>query len=417
MTTLFVFRRKEHNMANITKRVSKKGDVSYRIKAFFGYDKNGKQITRSMTWKPEPGMSERQIRKALDREALIFEESANLNPKNSRRVKFRELSEEWLSLMESTGEMKRSTIERIKGLTPRTYKWLGNQYVDDISYRTIQQFIISLSKPGTNERTGGSLSEKTQKHYISFVSDVMRYALKCGIVTSNPCHDISVVRTGKKEKAVYTIEEEAQQQDLMSRDDIPIKYRAFFELAVYCGFRRGELMGFEWKDIDFTDGTIFVQRTSNYRSSATGTYTDTPKTKESTRYVALPKPVTETLLKLREELDLQKAVCGDQWTETDRLFVQWNGLPMHPNTPYNYLQHLYERNGIPFKGIHSFRHAFATNLIASNRVDIKTVSSLLGHSQASTTLNIYAHEVRKASARGINIYADILQNARNNDQK
>lgn len=402
-------------MANITKRISKKGIVSYRIKVSLGYDEFRKQITKSFTWTPDPGMTEKQIKKELQRQAALLENEAERIPKITRRVKFRDLSEEWISFTEQTGTMKASSLERIRGLRTRTYKVLGNMYVDEITYRTIQQFILSLAKNGTNKTTGGGLSEKTQKHYINFISDVLKYAMKCDLISTNPCAGISVTKTGTKQREAYDVAEEADILQLMDAESAPLKYRAFFALAVYCGFRRSEIMGLEWKDIDFDNKLISIVRTSQYRGKNTGIYTDTPKTKSSERTVIVTGDLLDILEKLRLEQIGQKIHCGDQWVENDRLFTQWNGKPMNPNTPYVFLQKFCDDHGIPFKGIHSFRHSFATNLITSNAVDIRTVSALMGHSQTSTTLNIYAHEVKKASAQGMQIMADLVKKAANND--
>lgn len=404
-------------MANITKRISKKGVVSYRIKVSLGYNEFHKQITKSFTWTPDPGMTDRQIKKELQRQAAILESESERIPKITRRVKFRELSEEWLAFVEQTGEMKTSSLERIKGLRARTYKALGNLYVDEITYRIIQKFILSLSKAGTNSTTGGGLSEKTQKHYVNYISDVMKYAMKCELIPKNPCVGITVAKTGKREREAYDVSEEADILRSLTEENAPLKYRAFFALAVYCGFRRSEIMGLEWKDIDFENKVISIVRTSQYRGKNTGIYTDTPKTKNSERHIVVTDTILDILEKLRMEQIGQKIHCGDQWVNTDRLFTQWNGKPMSPNTPYVFLQKFCEQHDIPFKGVHSFRHAFATNLIASNEVDIRTVSALMGHSQTSTTLNIYAHEVKKASARGMQIMADLVEKAANNDHE
>lgn len=404
-------------MANITKRISKKGVVSYRIKVSLGYNEFHKQITKSFTWTPDPGMTDRQIKKELQRQAAILESESDRIPKITRRVKFRELSEEWLAFVEQTGEMKTSSLERIKGLRARTYKAIGNLYVDEITYRMIQQFILSLSKAGTNSTTGGGLSEKTQKHYVNYISDVMKYAVKCELIPKNPCVGITVAKTGKRERDAYDVSEEADILRSLAEEDAPLKYQAFFALAVYCGFRRSEIMGLEWKDIDFGNKVISVVRTSQYRGKNTGIYTDTPKTKNSERHIVVTDAILDILEKLRMEQIGQRIHCGDQWVKTDRLFTQWNGKPMNPNTPYVFLQKFCDRNDIPFKGVHSFRHAFATNLIASNEVDIRTVSALMGHSQTSTTLNIYAHEVKKASAKGMQIMANLVDNAVNNDHE
>ena len=74
----------------------------------------------------------------------------------------------------------------------------------------------------------------------------------------------------------------------------------------------------------------------------------------------------------------------------------------------NWLKQFCEKNNLPFKGLHSFRHAFASEMIASRQIDIRTVSALLGHAQTSTTLNIYAHEVQNASANAMNLMADLI---------
>ena len=88
--------------------------------------------------------------------------------------------------MERTQEMKQTTISRMKKLKDRTYEAIGDIYVDKITYRQIQSFILDLSKDGVNQTTGKGLSQKTQKHYITFISDVLKYGIRCGYITVNP---------------------------------------------------------------------------------------------------------------------------------------------------------------------------------------------------------------------------------------
>ena len=84
---------------------------------------------------------------------------------------------------------------------------------------------------------------------------------------------------------------------------------------------------------------------------------------------------------------------------------------MHPNTPYTWLERFCHANDLPFKGLHSFRHFFATLAITSG-TDYKTVSTLLGHSQTSTTLNIYAHSVNAINAQAIENISDTIRGKR-----
>ncbi len=95
-----------------------------------------------------------------------------------------------------------------------------------------------------------------------------------------------VIQKGEpKEREFYTIEEVERLSELLQ--DAPMKYRVFFNLAIYSGFRRSEPLGLEWKDIDFDEGLVHIRRTSNYVAGE-GMYTDTTKTKKSQRVIKLP---------------------------------------------------------------------------------------------------------------------------------
>lgn len=400
-------------MATITKTIGKKGRLSFRFRVSNGYDIDGKQIIKSMTWTAPEGMTERQAAKEAQKQAVLFEEKCRNNEavNTVRHIKFSELADEWLNLVSDTKEQKTASIERLKSCKERTYKAIGNIYINKLTYRTIQQFIISLSKDGTNQRTGKGLSEKSQKHYLTFISDVMNYAIKLELIAANPCKNVHVVKTEKKSRDVYSLDELKLILDRLEQK-APTNYRLFFMFMAYCGLRRGEVLGLEWKDIDLNSGVVSIVRTSQYRNKSTGIYTTTPKTKGSYRSMILPKDILDILAVYKQEQSDQRRDCGDQWVDSDRLFIKWNGSPMHPNTPYTWLERFCKREDLPFKGEHSFRHSFATQAITSGKIDIKTVSAILGHSQTSTTLNIYAHEVAEANAVAVNVIADIL-----NDKK
>ena len=113
------------------------------------------------------------------------------------------------------------------------------------------------------------------------------------MLTDNPCKRVTVPKGEKKEKDIYTLEEVAQLFQLL--ETAPLKYRTFFTLAIYSGFRRGEMLGLEWKDIDWEHNVISVRRTSNYTASK-GIYTDTTKTKKSQRSLKFPQDRKSTRL-------------------------------------------------------------------------------------------------------------------------
>ena len=110
--------------------------------------------------------------------------------------------------------------------------------------------------------------------------------------------------------------------------------------------------------------------------------------------------------------DKRKAELGDQWQEHDRLYTQWNGVPIHPQTISDWFRKFLNRHKeLPRVRLHSLRHSNATLLI-SEGVDIRTVSNRLGHAQTSTTLNIYSHALQSRDAAA----ADCLDMALNDTE-
>ncbi len=386
-------------MATITKRGG-----SYRIKVSCGYDINGKQMVQTKTWKPDEGMTPKQIEKEVQRQAVLFEESCKIG-QITASVKFEAFAEQWFEEYAKLN-LRSSTYEKMKQLPKRVYPAIGHLRLDKITGRHIQQFINDLALNGKNLLNGNSLSRKTIVHHLNFISDVFSYAIKMDMLSDNPCRNVTVPKGESKEKEIYTIDELAQIFELLDRNDVPIKFRAFFKLAVYSGFRRGELLGLEWKDIDWENNLISVRRTSNYTAER-GTYTDTTKTKKSKRTLKFPDYVMDMLRELKEEQDKEQNELGNKWTYTDRLFTQWDGKPMGNNSPYYWVKRFCKRNNLRFCDLHSLRHLHASLLINAG-VDVVAVSGDMGHSCVGTTSNIYCHMFQEARAKNSEVIAAAL---------
>lgn len=381
--------------------IRKRGD-SYQIRVSVGYDTKRNHKEQAMTWKPEPGMTQRQIEKELNRQAVMFEESVNHGFKTSA-MKFQELAEEWFENY-AKNALRSTTYERMLQLTHRVYPAIGHLRIDKITARHLQGFVNSLAKEGANEKTGKPLAPKTIRHNLSFISDVFSYAVRMELISDNPCSKVVIPKGEVKEKQIYSQEE---MELLLTRImDEPVKYKAFFFLIAYSGFRRSEMLSLEWKDIDFQTGVIHIQRTSNY-TKTNGIYTDTTKTESSVRFVKVPMEVIDVLLLYKEEQDEERIKLGSKWHDTDRLFVKYDGQPMNPQTPYGWLKEFCEKNDFPFYGIHQFRHLHTSLLIGAG-IDPTTVSSILGHSQVSTTLNLYSHMLRENQIKACDAVANAL---------
>lgn len=375
-------------MATIQKR-----GKSYLIRVSCGYDINGNHKEQSMTWKPNENMSKRQIEKELKRQAVLFEEQVSHGYKTTA-VKFQDFAEEWFEEYAKLN-LRSTTYERMLQLRKRVYNAIGHLRMDKITARQLQGFVNSLAKEGANEKTGKPLAQKTIRHNLSFISDVFSYAVKMDLLSDNPCRKVTVPKGEVKEKQIYSQEEMAQLLTAINGE--PLKYKAFFFLIAYSGFRRSEMLGLEWKDIDFENNIITIKRTSNYTAER-GIYTDTTKTKRSQRVLKISPYIMDILKEYKLEQDEEALRIGSKWVETDRLFVKWNGEPMNNQTPYGWLKEFCENNCLPFYGIHSFRHFAASSLISAG-LDVTTVSGALGHCNSGTTLNVYSHMFHNAQAR------------------
>ena len=390
-------------MAQITKKTNKKGETVFQIRVSCGYDYKGRQRTKSMTYKPK-AKSPKQIEKEVQKQAILFEQQCSEQPLQ-QKIKFADLADEWLAFETEKGKLKIGSLEVYKGLRERTYNYLGHMYIENITRKVVQKFIFALAKGADGKKP---LKQKTQKNYLAFVSNAFTYAVKNEYIKESPCRAIEVTETESEERDPYTLDEEVALLKKLDEREVPTHYKVFFMLLIHLGMRKGEALAIEWKDIDLDAKSVFIRRNSQYRNSRTGVFTTLPKTKGSIRCLKLPDEIIDLLPKLKAEQEELKRNVGDNWVEHDRLFTTWNGEPMRPNRPYTWLQKFCERENLPFKGLHNFRHALVTNLV-HERTDIATVSSIVGHSNPNITLGIYTHEIKEATARGCDTISNLLK--------
>lgn len=457
-------------MAQIEKRAN--GSYRIRVFCGYSAD-GKKQKSQSMTWKPsKPNMTEKQLEKALNKAAFEFEEKCR-SGQTVNAEKFETFCETWfevyasrtlkLSGVERCRAYTPRVYEklghlRIDRITPREIDsfiaWLSKQPVISganavckgdlravmkdkgimqkhlaelanvsphtvkasadgkrIMWRNAEKLATALGEPCSrlfDKQTDNKLlTPKIIKNYVSFVSSVFDYAVHIKAIKENPCKNAALPKISHAEHKMFTLEQAKKFLDILDNPETPIKYRAFFQLALFGGFRRGEILGLEWKDIDFDTNIVHIQRTVHY-SKELGYYGTEPKSRRSIRALTLPDNVIFTMKQLYNEQLSQRFKLGDKWHDTNRLFTTWDGHQMHGATPFAWLTKVCEQNNLPKVDLHSFRHLNASLLISSG-VDVKTVQSVLGHSQASTTLDIYAAAFQDREAQALGAVSDILR--------
>ena len=198
---------------------------------------------------------------------------------------------------------------------------------------------------------------------------------------------------------------------LMTFPDIRAKTAML--LFLLTGFRRGEVCGLEWSDIDFAKQTISVRR-SVVTVKGYGLVEKSPKTETSKRTITMPETLIQALKEYKTFwLDLRQQ-CGDYIKTSDRLFTSERGNTIHPEMMLHWLNKVLNAAHIEHHTLHSLRHTNITMQIAAG-VPITTVSARAGHSKASTTSDIYSHFLQSSDKQAADVIDNIFKHKSTNN--
>ncbi|OPX46328.1 tyrosine recombinase XerC [Ruminiclostridium hungatei] len=294
------------------------------------------------------------------------------------------------------------------GINPRTLKNIisFNNTTKAVAERISKALNIKIEEIFDLIQSEQGLDEQTILHHHSLISSMFGKAVKWNLIKENPAMRIDRPGVKKKEARSYNIHH--AKMLIKALDDAPFKFKVIIVLTIFTGVREEELMGLEWTDIDFENYIVTLRRASQYIPGE-GTFTKNElKTEESKREFYLPKFVMNLLKSYKNWQNIYKMQVKNKWIESNRLFTQNNGLPMHPYTPSKWLpkfiksqnikimnnEDISEKNKekylLPDLNFHGLRHTNLTILLRAG-LDIATVSKWAGHSRKSTTLDTYSH--------------------------
>lgn len=221
-------------------------------------------------------------------------------------------------------------------------------------------------------------------------------AVRNGYVEQHPCDYVILPKLPPKVEEASPRLNEDQARELMRMTAEYNWFNSIIRFLLLTGVRSGEAFGLRWVDVDFKRDLIHIRY--NLSNVASKHWLDTPKTKNSIRQLAMSPAVKDLLLLQREEQKKwQRERGADRFPHPEMVFTSTRG---------NYIDHNYvERKfkefvkGTDFEGItlHSLRHAHATLMLAAG-VDLKVVSTLLGHASIATTANLYTEVLERTKA-------------------
>lgn len=243
-----------------------------------------------------------------------------------------------------------------------------------VTEKDVQDFVL--------QKLNGGLSQKTIKDMLIVLRMILKFGAKKNYCVYAPIDVIFPTDRERQELEVLSI---ANQKKIMRfvEENFTFRNLGIF-ICLSTGIRIGEICALTWDDIDTENGVIHIRKTiqriyvKENGIKKTELLIDTPKTATSMRDIPMIKDLYEILKPLK------KVVNNDYFVLTNE------ATPTEPRTYRNYYKKLLDKLGIPPIKFHGLRHSFATRCIES-KCDYKTVSVILGHSNISTTLNLYVH--------------------------
>ena len=371
--------------------IEKRGKNSYRLTVSEGFDLNGKPMIHRKTVHGTKKDAEVELAKFVTevQNGLIID---------GKSLKFSEFTEIWKRDYGSK-ELAPSTYKRYcRILETRLLPYFGHFYINKIRPTDIMKFYDLLEKDTQLVRKKGNNGSKTKKplsgktilEHHRLLRAMLHKAVYWQLIVANPAERVQPPKARKPKRKSYDDEQTKillENLELLSSEDT--KYKVAIILTVFTGVRLGELMGLEWQDVDFKNGIISINRSSQYLADM-GVFTKVPKTESSIREIAIPEFIISLLEEYKLWYEEQKSIYGELWTDSDRLFVQADGKPMHPSTISKWFVKYVGQIGLPVINFHGLRHTNASLLVAQN-IDIAVISARLGHAQISTTLDFYVH--------------------------
>ena len=275
---------------------------------------------------------------------------------------------------------------------------LGKIPLNDLTTLHLQQFYKKLLAEGRVERIEAQkqpkgLSAKTVRNIHQIISSALKLANEQRLIARNPADGCALPKAEHKEMQTLPVE----QLTSFLREAKDSGVFALYYIDLTTGLRRGELLGLKWTDIDLEKGDLRVQRQIG---RIDGKIIEMPlKTKNAYRTLPLSADAISVLMQQRRKTG------NSEW-----VFPSPIGGPMSPDSVLHMLHRVLKRAGLPKVRFHDLRHTFAT-LALQNGVDVKTVSSMLGHYSAGFTLDTYAHVTTDAQLKAAQTMGNILSRA------
>lgn len=364
--------------------VKKLGKNSYEVR-WDMYDKNGKR---------------HQKRKSFDRagDANTFAASLDKDaPYEASYVKFDEWLEAWFIAYRA--KLEGSTVSAYRRIVDRWKAFIGSKKLASVTPSDIDRFCDTAMQPD-NPISGDPLSANTVQRYRATLHRALRYAVRDGLIPSNPMDRTDAPRVIHKEIELPDISEVQRHIDALKGTSLYLPVC----IALLTGMRRSEIMGLMWDCVDLNQAIIAVRRvrqrlTKKELSAMTfNAYTrplalprcennilrDCTKSKHD-RIISIPRSLVDLLKQQKAQQAMNRLRLGEEYTVSDFVCVLDDGTPISDN--------MLSKSTAGVCRLHDLRHLSASLLLDAG-YSVASVADRMGHTTPSTTLKVYAHAMQ-----------------------
>jgi len=346
------------------------------------------------------GKTKEDVRKKLNKIENEIDSGVYVEKTN---ITFGAWLDEWLEVY-AKPTVKLSTYGSYEGYIRNHIKpEIGKVKLKDLRADILQKFINKKLIDGRcdkikDEKTNklvnkkGGLSEKTIKNMYNMIHSALKQAYKNGLVYQNVSELITLPKQKRNEMCVLSLCEQKALQEAVQDERLGIG----IILTLFTGLRLGELLGLKFDDIDFKAKTITIRRTLNRLKvfdtpdKKTDIVMGEPKTDRAKRTIPLQDFLIPLLKQHHVNIMREKLLAGNLYTDENFVICNEFGKYLEPRTYQDFYKRMLKKADIPNTNFHTLRHTFATRAL-ENGFDVKVLADILGHADASTTLNKYAH--------------------------
>lgn len=311
-----------------------------------------------------------------------------------------EWNQEYVKKKLALGKLKQNTLNGYQVNIEHIKAGLGQIKLTELTSELIEDFYIEKRATG-NRRTKGALASRSIQYIHRNLSASLKYAVKKKYLNWNPADDAEMVVIEGNFARICTTSE----FNVLNNDTVGTELNLPVLLALSLGMRRGEILGLTWSDIDLANQKVLIS--GQLALTPSGIQVTSTKSATSRRPLPLVPSIVIALENHKRLQEQQKQNFGPSYHDQGLVCCHVDGKPILPDYFSQAYRRFTDRHGFPDLRFHDLRHTFAS-LALSKGVPMAVVSSLLGHSSISITVDIYGHITDNAKLNAMQIVFDAI---------